>query len=170
MLEIKDKEELKALVNEILAEPVTVEIINKSDNPSPKPATDGSAGVDLRAHLPEGLNSITIPPHSKLAVPTGLFIKLPEGFEAQVRSRSGLARKHGIFVLNSPGTIDSDYRGEIVVILYNISVASFTVEEGDRIAQLVVTRHSKVFFDRVREFEEDSSERNSRGFGSTGMK
>lgn len=170
MLEIKDKDELKSLVNEILTESVGIELVNKSLNPLPEYKTAGSAGLDLRANLPSWRKDIHFPPHSKLVVSTGIYIKLPKGFEAHVRSRSGLAAQQGIFVLNSPGTIDSDYTGEIMVILYNISDIPFTIRQGDRIAQLVITRHSKASFVEVEELNEDSSERKSGGLGSTGIK
>lgn len=136
----------------------------------PKYETGGSAGLDLRAHMPEGLNTMCVFPETRLVIHTGLYIKLPKGFEAQVRPRSGLALKHGITVLNAPGTIDSDYTGEILVILYNTSITPFSIAEGDRIAQLVITRHSTASFVEVDKLYEGSSERKSRGLGSTGIK
>ena len=128
----------------------------------PLQATDGSAGFDLRARLEE---PCSIAPYSRSIVPTGVRLALPEGFEGQVRPRSGLAFRHGVTVLNAPGTIDSDYRGEISVALYNASDASYTVDPGDRIAQLVVARYEKVTFE-VGELSE--STRGEGGFGSTG--
>ena len=142
-----------------------VKIVNKSGQPLPSYATELSAGMDLRASLDA---PVTLGPLERALVPTGLFIALPPGFEAQVRPRSGLAAKHGITVLNTPGTIDADYRGEIKVILVNLSNDPFTIEAGERIAQLVVARHETVEWEPVEVLEE--SQRGSGGFGSTGKK
>ncbi len=142
-----------------------VKIINKSENPLPAYATDLSAGMDVRADIGE---KITLKPLERAMVPTGLYMALPAGSECQVRPRSGLAAKHGITVLNSPGTIDADYRGEIKVILVNLSNESFDIEPGERIAQLVVSSHEKVEWDEVVEL--DGTARGEGGFGSTGTK
>jgi len=142
-----------------------VKIVHRSDHPLPEYKTSASAGMDLRAHLQE---SVVLEPLERKLIPTGMFIELPEGFEAQVRPRSGLALKHGITVLNTPGTIDADYRGEIGVILVNLSTQSFTVEDGERIAQLVVAKHEQVSWELVEELNE--SDRGAGGFGSTGTK
>lgn len=144
---------------------VTVKIINKSNNPLPQYSTPYSAGMDLRANLEE---AVTLQPLERKLIPTGLFIELPEGYECQIRPRSGLALKHGISVLNSPGTVDADYRGEIGVILVNLSNEPFTVNPGERICQMVVARHSTVEWERVEQLAE--SERSSGGFGHTGVK
>ena len=144
---------------------MNVRIINKSKHNLPEYATNQSAAVDLRANLD---NSIKISPLERILVKTGLFIELPKGYEAQVRPRSGLAYKKGITVLNSPGTIDSDYRGEIGVILVNLSNETFLIENGERIAQMVIARHEKVNFQEVDELVETT--RGSGGFGSTGIK
>ena len=144
---------------------MNVQVINKSKHPLPAYATSLSAGMDLRANLDE---PIVLKPLQRCLVPTGLYIALPEGYEAQVRPRSGLALKKGIGVLNAPGTIDADYRGEICVILVNLSSEDFVVEDGERIAQMVVARHEQV---RWREVEVlDDTERGAGGFGHTGKK
>ena len=140
-----------------------VQIINRSAHPLPAYATPLSAGMDLRANLD---SSLTLGPLERALVPTGLFIALPEGFEAQVRPRSGLAAKHGITVLNTPGTIDADYRGEIKVILVNLSPTPFEIVPGERIAQLVVARHERVEWEAVEILDE--TDRGAGGFGSTG--
>ena len=140
-----------------------VKIVNHSPYPCPAYATPQSAGVDLRAHLEE---PVTLAPLQRAMVPTGLYIALPAGFEAQVRPRSGLAAKHGITVLNTPGTIDADYRGEIRVILVNLSDQPFEVVPGERIAQMVIARHEQVEWEEVDEL--DATERGAGGFGSTG--
>lgn len=140
-----------------------VKIVNHSPFPLPAYATDLSAGMDLRADLQEPLVLGTL---ERAMVPTGLHIELPAGFEAQVRPRSGLAAKHGISIVNAPGTIDADYRGEIKVVLVNLSNEPFTVNPGERIAQMVVARHEKVEWEPVDTLEE--SVRGSGGFGSTG--
>lgn len=142
-----------------------VKIVNESQWPSPSYATVNSAGVDLKANIEE---PIVLEPLQRAIVPTGLRIALPEGTEAQVRPRSGLAAKHGITVLNSPGTIDADYRGEIGVILVNLSDKAFIVNPGERIAQMVVARYERVEWDEVAEL--GSTDRGEGGFGSTGRK
>lgn len=142
---------------------MNVRIINKSKHPLPAYATALSAGMDLRANLDK---PIVLKPLERCLVPTGLYIALPEGYEAQVRPRSGLAIKKGIGVLNSPGTIDADYRGEICVILVNLSADEFVVEDGERIAQMVIARHEQVTWDEVEVL--DSTERGEGGFGHTG--
>ena len=140
-----------------------VEIVNKSGQPLPAYATELSAGMDLRADLE---TPVTLGPLERALVPTGLFIALPAGYEAQVRPRSGLAAKHGITVLNTPGTIDADYRGEIKVILVNLSNTPFEIVPGERIAQMVVARHERVEWDEVEVLDETA--RGAGGFGSTG--
>ena len=140
-----------------------VKIVNKSGQPVPAYATPLSAGMDLRACLEA---PVTLGPLERTLVPTGLFIALPAGFEAQVRPRSGLAAKHGITVLNTPGTIDADYRGEVKVILVNLSNTPFEIVPGERIAQLVVARHERVEWEEVETLDE--TERGAGGFGSTG--
>ncbi|MCG8577532.1 MAG: dUTP diphosphatase [Flavobacteriales bacterium] len=140
-----------------------VEIINNSKHPLPKYETEMSAGLDLRANLDE---SITLKPLERALIKTGLFIALPKGYEAQVRPRSGLAYKKGITVLNAPGTIDADYRGEIGVILVNLSNEDFVVEDGERIAQMVVAQYEQAEFKETTELSE--TERGAGGFGSTG--
>lgn len=142
-----------------------VQIINKSEHPLPQYATPLSAGLDLRANLNE---PITLQPLQRVLVPTGLYIALPAGYEAQVRPRSGLALKKGITVLNTPGTIDADYRGEVCVILVNLSADPFVIEDGERIAQMVVARHEQVEWQPVEQLE--STERGEGGFGHTGKK
>ena len=140
-----------------------IKIVNHSPYPCPAYATPQSAGVDLKANLEA---SVTLQPLQRTLVPTGLFIALPAGFEAQVRPRSGLAAKHGITVLNTPGTIDADYRGEIKVILVNLSQEPFEIVPGERIAQMVSARHEQVEWEEVEEL--DATERGAGGFGSTG--
>lgn len=142
-----------------------VQIINKSKHPLPEYATEQSAGMDLRANLDM---PIVLKPLQRCLVPTGLFMALPKGFEAQVRPRSGLAIKKGISVLNSPGTIDADYRGEVCVILVNLSSEDFVIEDGERIAQMVIARHEQAEWEEVDILEE--TERGSGGFGHTGKK
>ncbi len=140
-----------------------VRIINQSANPLPEYATEGAAGMDLRANTSEVISFV---PLERKLVPTGLFVELPEGYEGQVRPRSGLAIKQGITCLNSPGTIDSDYRGEIKVILINLSQEIQAVQPGDRIAQLIINRVEKVKWKQVEVIEE--TKRNDGGFGHTG--
>jgi len=142
-----------------------VKIINRSSHPLPFYETIHSAGMDLRANLDQ---PVLLKPLERGIIPTGLFIELPEGFEAQVRPRSGLAAKKGITVLNSPGTIDADYRGEIKVILVNLSNENFSVESGERIAQMIVASHERVEWTEASELIE--TERGAGGFGSTGVK
>lgn len=140
-----------------------VRIVNRSRNALPLYQTPLSAGMDVRADLEQ---SVTLAPLGRAMIPTGLYVELPEGYEMQVRPRSGLAAKHGITVLNSPGTIDADYRGEIRIILVNLSSEAFTIEQGERIAQLVVARHEQVEWEPVEEL--GTTERGTGGFGSTG--
>jgi len=142
---------------------LSVKIRNKSGHGLPEYKTKASAGMDLRAHIKE---NVILSPLERKIIKTGLFIELPEGYEAQVRPRSGLAAKKGISVLNAPGTIDADYRGEIGVILVNLSREDFTVKNGERIAQLVIAKHEKVDWQEVEVLGE--SERGQGGFGSTG--
>jgi dUTP pyrophosphatase len=143
---------------------MNVQIINKSKHATPTYETSGAAGMDLRANIEK---SITLKPLERAIVKTGLFIALPIGFEAQVRPRSGLAAKKGITVLNSPGTVDADYRGEIGVILVNLSNDDFIVNDGERIAQLVIAKHERANWKEVEVLSE--TERGSGGFGSTGV-
>lgn len=140
-----------------------INIVNKSDNKLPEYATESSAGVDLRAYLER---PVIIKPKERRLIGTGLYIELPEGFEAQIRPRSGLALKHGITVLNSPGTIDADYRGEIGVILINHSKQNFTIKPGERICQMVINRFEHVTLQQVHSI--DDTQRGSGGFGHTG--
>lgn len=140
-----------------------VRIVNKSKNPLPQYSTSLSAGMDLRANLSE---SVVLKPLERKLIPTGLFIELPEGYEAQIRPRSGLALKKGITILNTPGTIDADYRGEIGVILINLSQEDFVIEHGERICQMVVASHEKVEWSLTEILEE--TERGAGGFGHTG--
>ena len=142
-----------------------VQIINRSHHPLPQYATEQSAGLDLRANI-EG--PIELRPMERRLVPTGLFMALPPGYEAQVRPRSGLAIKHGITVLNSPGTIDADYRGEVCVILINLSDEPFVIADGERIAQMVIARHEQAEWEPVEVLSE--TERGAGGFGHSGTK
>ena len=142
-----------------------VKVINKSNNPLPKYSTAQSAGMDLRAFITE---PVILGALDRALIPTGLYIEMPEGYEAQVRPRSGLAIKYGVTVLNSPGTIDADYRGEICVELINLSNKPYTVEPGDRIAQLVFNKYEQAKFIEVEELSE--TERGEGGFGHTGNK
>jgi dUTP pyrophosphatase len=141
-----------------------VQIINRSHHALPAYATRLSAGMDLRANLDE---PIVLKPLQRCLVPTGLFIALPPGYEAQVRPRSGLAIKRGISVLNAPGTIDADYRGEVCVVLVNLSADDFIIEDGERIAQMVITRHEQVEWEETEKLSE--TERGDGGFGHTGV-
>ncbi len=143
---------------------MTIQIINKSNHATPNYETEGAAGMDLRANIKD---SITLKPLERAIIKTGLFIALPIGFEAQVRPRSGLAAKQGITVLNSPGTIDADYRGEIGVILVNLSNELFTINDGERIAQLVIAKHARANWHEVSVLDE--TDRGASGFGSTGV-
>lgn len=142
-----------------------IKIVNKSNHPLPHYGTEAAAGVDLRANIE---TPITLKPLERTLVKTGLFIELPVGYEAQVRPRSGLAYKNGITVLNSPGTIDADYRGEVGIILVNLSNEPFVIENGERIAQLVIAKHEQAEWQLVEELAE--TERGAGGFGSTGKK
>ncbi len=141
-----------------------VQIINRGHHALPAYATALSAGMDLRANLDE---PIVLKPLQRCLVPTGLFLALPEGYEAQVRPRSGLALKKGVTVLNSPGTVDADYRGEVGVILINLSAEEFVIEDGERIAQMVIARHEQVTWEEVEILSE--TERGAGGFGHTGV-
>jgi dUTP pyrophosphatase len=143
---------------------MTIRIINKSQHPLPAYETFASAGMDLRANLSE---QVLLKPMERKLVPTGLFIELPLGFEAQIRPRSGLALKHGITVLNSPGTIDADYRGEIKILLINFSDINFEISDGDRIAQMIVARHEQVDWELVETLSETL--RGAGGYGHTGL-
>lgn len=147
----------------ILIRYMEVEIINRSRHPLPAYATEGSAGMDLRANVEE---PVTLRAGERRLIPTGIYIALPAGYEAQVRPRSGLALKKGIGLLNSPGTIDSDYRGEVGVILVNLSQEDFVVHDGDRIAQMVIARYEQIRWKSVETLED--TERGSGGFGHTG--
>ena len=142
---------------------MTIKIINKSDHQLPEYETGASAGMDLRANISE---AVILKPLARAIIKTGLFIELPVGFEAQVRPRSGLAAKHGLTVLNSPGTVDADYRGEIGVILVNLSNTDFKIENGERIAQLVIAKHERAAWLEVEQLNETT--RGEGGFGSTG--
>jgi len=144
---------------------VKVRIINQSSNPLPEYATEGSAGMDLRANIEK---PVTLQPMERMLIPTGLFIELPDNYEAQVRPRSGLAIKHGLTCLNTPGTIDSDYRGEIKVIIINLSQEPHTIQHGDRIAQMVLAKVEKIKWKAVDKIQ--STDRGEGGFGHTGKK
>jgi len=141
-----------------------IRIVNKSQNPLPHYATAASAGIDLKANLSE---AVVLKPLERKLIPTGLFMELPIGYEAQVRPRSGLAIKNGITVLNTPGTIDADYRGEIMVILINLSDEEFVINHGDRIAQMIIAAHQQAEWVEVGELNE--TERGAGGFGHTGI-
>lgn len=145
--------------------PTTIRIVNKSGHPLPTHATDGSAGLDLRAALEE---PVTLEPLDRALIPTGLYFAIPAGYEVQIRPRSGLAMKHGITVLNTPGTIDSDYRGEIRVALINLSREPFTIEPGERICQMVLARYEQVEWVEAEQL--DDTDRGEGGFGHTGRK
>ena len=142
-----------------------VRFINKSDNPLPRYATPGSSGLDLRAYLPSG--PVTLAPMERKMIPTGLFMELPVGYEAQIRPRSGLSIKSGVTVINSPGTIDADYRGEVGILLVNLSSEPFVVRSGDRIAQMVVAPYVRISPEAAEEIGE--TERGAGGFGHTGV-
>ncbi len=146
-------------------EMIQIKVINKSHHPLPQYATALSAGMDLRANIPE---PVTLKPMERRLIPTGLFIALPPGFEAQIRPRSGLALKHGITVLNTPGTIDADYRGEVMVLLVNFSAEDFVVADGERIAQMVIARHEQVEWEETDQLDE--TVRGAGGYGHTGVK
>ena len=140
-----------------------IKIINTSTNELPAYQTAGAAGLDIRANLEE---PIVLAPLQRTLVPTGLFLEIPEGYEVQVRPRSGLAAKHGITVINAPGTIDSDYRGEVKVPIVNLSDESFTIAHGERIAQMIFAKYERVTFQQVEELSD--TQRGTAGFGSTG--
>ena len=142
-----------------------VKVINKGSNPLPAYATEFAAGLDVRA---DNAEPIVLKPLGRAMVPTGLYLEIPAGYEVQVRPRSGLAAKKGVTVLNSPGTIDADYRGEVRVILVNLGAEDFVIERGERIAQLVLAKHEVIEWDEVSELAD--SERGAGGFGSTGAK
>ncbi len=142
---------------------MNIQIVNKSRHPLPEYATELSAGMDLRANLSE---PIVLAPLQRCLVPTGIYIAVPEGYEAQVRPRSGLAIKKGITVLNSPGTVDADYRGEVCVILVNLSAEEFVIEDGERIAQMIIARHEKAQWQVMDQLDE--TVRGAGGFGHTG--
>lgn len=144
---------------------VEIKVVNKGHQPLPTYATGQSAGMDLRANIEE---PIVLRPMERTLVPTGLYIALPVGFEAQIRPRSGLALKKGITVLNSPGTVDADYRGEVMVLLINFSTEDFIINDGERIAQMVIARHEQAQFVTVEELDE--TERGAGGYGHTGVK
>ena len=144
---------------------MTVKVVNKSGNPLPAYATALAAGMDVRARIDA---PIVMKPLARAIVPTGLFLEIPAGYEVQVRPRSGLAAKKGVTVLNAPGTIDADYRGEVCVILVNLSNEDFVIEDGERIAQLVLARHEVIEWEEVGELS--ASDRGQGGFGSTGTK
>lgn len=144
---------------------IKIKVVNRGHQPLPQYATPQSAGLDLRANISE---PVVLRPMERKLIPTGLYIALPEGYEAQVRPRSGLALKHGITVLNSPGTVDADYRGELGVLLINLSTEDFTVNGGERIAQMVVARCEQGEFVAVEEL--DATERGTGGYGHTGVK
>ena len=144
---------------------VKIQVVNKSKHEMPRYQTEGSAGMDLRANID---TDITLGPLERAIVPTGLFIALPRGYEAQIRPRSGLAAKHGLTVLNTPGTIDSDYRGEICVILVNLSNTPFVIKDGERVCQMVIAKHETAEIEAVETLDE--TERGAGGFGHTGVK
>ena len=143
---------------------ITVKVVNKSGNELPRYSTPDSAGMDLRASLSE---PVTLAPMQRALIPTGIYIALPQGYECQIRPRSGLALKHGVTVLSSPGTIDADYRGEIGVVLMSLSDKPFVVNNGERICQMVVARYDRVAWQQVETLDE--TERGAGGFGHTGV-
>lgn len=143
---------------------MVIDIVNKSKHPLPSIATPGSAGLDLKANLDQ---DIRLKPLERVAIPTGLFISIPLGYEGQIRSRSGLSFKHGIIVINAPGTIDSDYRGELKILLINLSNEDYIVHDGDRVAQLVISSYAVPEWNLVDDL--DKSQRADNGFGSTGL-
>lgn len=144
---------------------ITVKVVNKGHQALPAYATEQSAGMDLRANIDA---PVTLHPMERRLIGTGLHIALPEGYEAQIRPRSGLALKHGITVLNSPGTVDADYRGEVMVLLINLSADDFVINDGERIAQMVIARHEQACFETVEVL--DTTERGEGGYGHTGVK
>jgi len=153
------------LIIVITTKMVEIKVVNRGHQPLPQYATAQSAGMDLRANIDE---PIVLRPMERRLIPTGLFIALPEGYEAQVRPRSGLALKHGLTVLNAPGTIDADYRGEVGVVLINLSQEDFVINDGERIAQMVIARYEQADFQVVEELDE--TERGAGGYGHTGVK
>ena len=160
-----EKYVLLHIINKKRFEMIKIKVVNKGHQQLPQYATSQSAGMDLRANLDA---PITLHPMERRLIPTGLHIALPEGYEAQVRPRSGLALKHGLTVLNTPGTIDADYRGEIGVVLINLSQEDFVINDGERIAQMVIARHEQGDFVVVEELDE--TERGEGGYGHTGVK
>ena len=144
---------------------MVIKIVNKSKNPIPSYATQGSAGMDIKANLN---NDLLLPPNIPMTVPTGLYMELPEGYEGQIRPRSGLAAKHGVTVCNAPGTLDDDYRGEVKVILINLSKEDFVIHHGDRIAQMVISKYEKAYITEADELS--ITDRGECGFGSSGIK
>ncbi|MBA3647683.1 MAG: dUTP diphosphatase [Chitinophagales bacterium] len=142
-----------------------IKVINRSQNPLPAYETSGSAGLDLRAHLEE---QVVLQPLERKLIPTGFSVELPDGFEAQIRPRSGLALKKGISLLNTPGTIDSDYRGEIKIIMINLSNELQVIENGERIAQMIITKYERIEWNLVEQLE--TTDRGAGGFGHTGLK
>ena len=153
------------MINSQILKHMKIRIVNKSSNPLPSYSTEHSAGVDLRANITE---SVSLKPLERTLIPTGLFIELPVGYEAQIRPRSGLALKKGLSVLNTPGTIDADYRGEIGIILVNLSNDEVIIEPSERVCQMVIAKHETANFELVEELNE--SDRGAGGFGSTGTK
>lgn len=143
-----------------------VKIINRSHHPLPSYSTPGAAGMDVRAYLPEG--AVTLKPGQRALIPTGLYVQLPQGYECQIRPRSGLALKHGLSIVNSPGTVDADYRGEIGVVLINHGQEDFVVNDGERICQMVITTYTKVEWEQTTLL--DTTKRETGGFGHTGIK
>ena len=156
---------LNTIKLEMTTTAVGIKVINKSNHDLPHYETSASAGMDLRANIEQPIN---LAPLERTIVKTGIFIELPIGYEAQVRPRSGLAAKKGITVLNAPGTVDADYRGEIGVILVNLSNEDFTIENGERVAQLVIAKHERALWEEVKTLSD--TDRGSGGFGSTGIK
>jgi len=146
-------------------ENIEVKVINRSHHPLPEYGTFEAAGMDVRAYLPEG--SVTLRPLQRALIPTGLYIQLPSGYECQIRPRSGLALKHGISIVNSPGTVDADYRGEIGVVLINLGAEDFVVNDGERICQMVIKSYTKIKWKPVKEL--DHTKRGDGGFGHTGI-
>jgi dUTP pyrophosphatase len=140
-----------------------IRVINQSKNPLPEYSTEYSAGMDLRANLE---NDVVLNPMERILIPTGLFLEIPKGYEAQIRPRSGLAIKHGITILNSPGTIDADYRGEVCIIMINFSKEAFIIKHGERICQMIIAKHEKAEWQCVKSLI--ATERGSGGFGHTG--
>lgn len=143
---------------------VKVKVINRSHHPLPAYGTPGAAGMDIRAFLPEG--SVTLRPRQRALIPTGIYMQLPQGYECQIRPRSGLALKHGITIANSPGTVDCDYRGEVGIILMNLGQEDFTVNDGERVCQMVIKQYSRVEWEPAKEL--DRTVREDGGFGHTG--